>query len=322
MGSFLLAFIIKAPLIPFHGWLPLAYREAPAEVTAMLSGLVSKAAYFGLLVVVLPLFPTQLDGAWGTALIWLAVASLVYGCLAAFRQRDPRGVVAYSSLAQMGLIVLGLSTFLSEGGAMGVGGAYLQTINHGLISAGLFLLIGIVEVRTGDRTFAGLGGLAKGRPRLLTIALVLTLITLAVPGASTFAGELLILGGVFRLDEVGPLVATIGGATVVLAAMYALRLVAGAFMNDGSRDIAELDAEDGASHRFGADLRAPELFIAIPVVVVLLALSAWPNVAKRAMDQPPVAIAIPSDTAGDNVEHDDEDHGDTGTDASDSEEHG
>lgn len=322
LASFLLAFIIKAPLIPFHGWLPLAYREAPAEVTAMLSGLVSKAAYFGLLVLVLPLFPEQLAGGWGTALTWLAVASLVYGCFAAFRQRDPRGVVAYSSLAQMGLIVLGLSTFLSEGGAMGVGGAYLQTINHGLISAGLFLLIGIVELRSGERTFAGLGGLATGRPRLLSLALVLTLITLAVPGATTFAGELLILGGVFRLDDVGPLVATIGAATVVLAAMYALRLVAGAFMNDGSRVVpADAGSHDAAvqDDRFGLDLRAPELLIVVPVVLVLLAMSAWPNVAHRAMDQPPIAITVPKDTAGDGITHDEDAHGDT---AGDSEEHG
>jgi NADH-quinone oxidoreductase subunit M len=290
--AFLLGFAIKAPLLPFHGWLPIAYREAPVEVTAVLSGLVSKAAFFGLLVVVLPLFPEQLAGGWGTALTWLALVSLLYGSFAAFRQPDPRGVVAYSSLAQMGLIVLGLSSFTGVGADQGIAGAYLQTINHGLVSAAMFLLVGIIEVRTGERTFARLGGLATGRARLLTIGLVLALITLAVPGASTFAGELLILAGVFRGDVSGPLVATIGATAVVLAAMYALRLVAGwAFSPD---DTTATDAAD-ANQRFGGDLGLRELLVIGPAVVALLVLSAWPNIMRRAMNQPPVAIASPSD---------------------------
>lgn len=307
--AFLLGFLIKAPLMPLHGWLPLAYRAAPAEVTAVLSGLISKAAFFGLLVVVLPLFPEQLAGGWGTALTWLALVSLLYGSFAAFRQPDPRGVVAYSSLAQMGLIVLGLGAFTGAGAEQGLAGAYLQTINHGLVSAGLFLLVGIVELRTGETTFARMGNLATGRARLLTIGLVLTLITLAVPGASTFAGELLILAGVFRGDVSGPLVAGLGSAAVVLAALYALRLVAGVLMTPGEAGDAQIehphhepdDAEQaalataGASGRFGADLGWRELLVVGPVVVALLVLSAWPNLARRAMNQPPVEIATKAD---------------------------
>ncbi|MCW2924324.1 MAG: nuoM-2, partial [Thermoleophilia bacterium] len=113
--AFAVAFAIKAPLLPLHGWLPLAYREAPAEVAAMLSGLISKAAFFGFFIVVLPLFPDELAGGWGTALTWVALATLLYGSFAAFRQPDMRGVVAYSSLAQMGLIVLGLTAFTGGG---------------------------------------------------------------------------------------------------------------------------------------------------------------------------------------------------------------
>ncbi len=290
--AFLLAFAIKAPLLPFHGWLPLAYREAPAEVTAMLSGLVSKAAFFGFLIVVLPLFPSQLEGGWGTALTWVALASLVYGCLAAFRQPDPRGVVAYSSLAQMGLIVLGLSSFTGIGAEQGLAGAYLQSINHGLVSAAAFLLVGIIEIRTGKREFKDLGFLATGRARLASLGLVIALITLAVPGASTFAGELLILVGVFRGDVSGTLVATIGSFAVVLAAMYALRLVAGLVFSE--RDTAATDAAQ-AHERFGADLGPRELLIVGPAVVALLVLSAWPNLMHRPMNQPPVAIDSPAD---------------------------
>ncbi|MCW2949313.1 MAG: nuoM [Thermoleophilia bacterium] len=287
LASFVLAFAIKAPLIPFHGWMPLTYREAPIEVTAVLSGLISKAAFFGFFVVVLPLFPGLLDGGWGTALTWGALASLIFGSLAAFRQPDLRGVVAYSSLAQMGLIVLGLLTFTGSGSDQGLSGAYLQSLNHGLISAGMFLLIGIIEVRTGERTFARLGGLATGRPRLLTIALVLTMLTLAVPGASSFAGELLILTGVFRGQVSGPLVATIGALAVVLAAMYALRLVAGGLQ---SPDVETAENARAADVAFDGDLRTRELWVVLPVVLALLTLSVWPNLAHRAMRQPPVAV--------------------------------
>jgi NADH-quinone oxidoreductase subunit M len=287
LASFLLAFAIKAPLLPLHGWLPLAYRQAPAEVTAVLSGLVSKAAFFGLLVVVLPLFPQQLAGGWGTALTWVALASLVYGSLAAFRQPDPRGVVAYSSLAQMGLIVLGLGAFTGAGSDQALAGAYLQTINHALVSAAAFLLVGIVELRTGETQFARMGGLATGRARLASVALLLTLIMLAVPGASTFAGELLILAGVFRGDVSGPLVASLGALAVVLAAMYALRLVAGIAFSD--RASTSDDARD-AQERFGGDLSVRELAIVGPALVALVALSVWPNLVRPAMTQPPVAI--------------------------------
>ncbi len=287
LASLLLAFAIKAPLLPFHGWLPLAYRAAPAEVTAVLSGLVSKAAFFGMFVVVLPLFPTQLAGGWGTALTWLALASLLFGSLAAFRQPDPRGVVAYSSLAQMGLIFLGLSAFTGAGSDQALAGAYLQTINHGLVSAAAFLLVGIVELRTGETAFTRLGGLATSRARLASIGLLVTLIMLAVPGASTFAGELLILAGVFRGDVSGPLVATLGSLAVVLAAMYALRLIAGIAFAD--RDTTKDDAA-AANERFGGDLGWRELLIVAPAVAALVTISVWPNLLHRPMNDAPVKI--------------------------------
>jgi NADH-quinone oxidoreductase subunit M len=292
LASFLLAFAIKAPLVPLHGWLPLAYREAPAEVTAVLSGLVSKAAFFGMFIVVLPLFPQQLAGGWGTALTWVALVSLLLGSLAAFRQPDPRGVVAYSSLAQMGLIFLGLSAFTGVGSEQATSGAYLQTINHGLVSAAAFLLVGIVERRTGETTFARMGALAGGRARLASIGLLLTLIMLAVPGASTFAGELLILGGVFRGDVSGPLVATLGSLAVVLAAMYALRLIAGVAFSD--RDSTSEDSRE-ANERFGGDLGVRELLVVSPALLALVVLSVWPNLLHRPMTQPPVALTRPAD---------------------------
>lgn len=285
LASFLIAFAIKAPLLPVHGWLPVAYREAPAEVTAVLSGLVSKAAFFGLLVIVLPLFPHLLADGWATGIAVAAVASLLYGSFAAFRQPDARGVVAYSSLAQMGLIVLGLSTLVGDGGEQGVSGATLQALNHGLVSALLFLLVGIVEHRTGERELARMGGLATGRPRLASIGLVATLIALAVPGATTFAGELLVIAGAFRLETAGPLLATLAALAIVLAAMYALRFVAGIVF-------VERVGHGDTGVTSPRDLHGAELVMLLPLVLVLLALSAWPDAIRRATLERPVPFAM------------------------------
>jgi NADH-quinone oxidoreductase subunit M len=278
--SFVVAFAIKAPLFPFHGWLPLTYRQAPPEVTAMLSGLVSKAAMFGFLVVVLPLFVDWMDGFWGTFLIWWCIASLLYGSLAAFRQPDARGVVAYSSMAQMGLILLGMSVYLGDGGTQGVAGGYMQAINHGLISAALFLLVGLIELRTGAGLLARLGGFAKGRPVLATVMLIVTLAALAVPGSNAFAGELLILAGAFQADwDHAWLYGTIAGTAIVLAAMYALRLLSAVMHTDGD-DSAHGDTVE----TFGTDLRWRELSFVMPLVAAILFLSVWPNALKRPMN--------------------------------------
>jgi NADH-quinone oxidoreductase subunit M len=132
--GFAVAFAIKAPIFPLHGWLPLAYREAPVEVAAVLSAIVSKTAVFGFLRIAVPKFPQPVDDLRGLILV-LAGAGLVYGSLLAFRTFDLRGIVAYSSLAQMGLITLGIFAFND----LGLDGAVLQSVNHALISASMFL---------------------------------------------------------------------------------------------------------------------------------------------------------------------------------------
>src|SRR5206468_4466993 len=143
-------------LVPFHGWLPDAYREAPPEVSAVLSGVVSKVAVYGFLRIAIPKFPGPTDD-FRTTLLVLGAVGLVYGSLLAFRAPDVRGVIAYSSLAQMGLITIGL--FAAND--LGFDGAVLQMVNHGLISATLFLLAGGIERRTSTGEFLLLGGMAR-----------------------------------------------------------------------------------------------------------------------------------------------------------------
>jgi NADH-quinone oxidoreductase subunit M len=256
--GFAAAFAVKAPLFPFHAWLPEAYREASPEVAAVLSGVISKAAAFGFLRIAIAKFPGPTDD-FRVVILVLAVVGLVYGSLLAFRAPDLRGVIAYSSLAQMGLITLGLFA----GNDLGYDGAVLQMVVHGLVSATLFLLAGGIERRTATGELVLLGGMARGRPVLATLLITTGVIALAVPGSSAFAGEFLILAGVFRQHW---LYAVVGAGAILLAAMYMLRLIS-----------AVLHEQRGSAVSDAAlDLRPAELGFLLPLVGALLALSVWP----------------------------------------------
>ena len=230
----------------------------------MLSGIVSKAAAYGFLRIAIAKFPGPTED-FRTLLLVLAAVGLVYGSLLAFRAPDVRGVIAYSSLAQMGLITLGL--FATND--LGFNGAVLQMVNHGLISATLFLLAGAIERRTATGEFLLLGGMARGRPALATLLMTTGVIALAVPGSSAFAGEFLVLAGVFQQYW---LYAVVGAVAIVLAAMYVLRLISGVLhqdvgsaVSDAARDLVPARAGDPRAARglparavrvAGGDLRA------------------------------------------------------------------
>jgi NADH-quinone oxidoreductase subunit M len=257
--GFLAAFAVKAPLFPLHGWLPDAYRESPAEVAGVLSGVISKAAAFAMLRILIVKFPHP-TAELRVPILCFAAIGLVYGSLLAFRALDVRGVVAYSSLAQMGLITIGLyATNLS-----GLNGAVLQMVNHGLISATLFMLAGSLERRTATGELRRLGGMAKGRPALATVLMTIGIIALAVPGSSAFAGEFMILAGIFT---VGWGWAVVGAVAIVLAAMYMLRLISAVLHQSPGPAVSES----------ARDLRPAELGLLVPLVACLLALSAWPS---------------------------------------------
>jgi NADH-quinone oxidoreductase subunit M len=267
--GFVIAFAIKSPLFPFHGWLPDAYREAPPEVAAVLSGIVSKAGLYGLLRIAIPKFPTVAND-W--RIVVLASISLVYGSLLAFRAPDFRGVVMYSSLAQSGLIVLGLFA-LND---LGFDGAVLQMINHGLISASLFLIAGMVERRTSTGELRLLGGLARGRPAFATLILTVGVIALAVPLSSSFAGEFLILAGAFQQQWAW---AVVGAVAIVLGAMYMLRAISAVLHQDVGSAVPDS----------ALDLRLGELAVLVPLVLCLIGLSLWPNLVSGHAFAPPSA---------------------------------
>jgi len=256
--GFIAAFAIKAPLFPLHGWLPDAYREASPEVAAVLSGVVSKAAAYGFLRIAVAKFPQPAHD-FRVPILALAAIGLIYGSLLAFRAPDLRGVIAYSSLAQMGLITMGVFAVND----LGLNGSVLQMVNHGLVSATLFLLAGMVERRALTGELGRLGGMARGRPALATVLMTTGVIALAVPLSSAFAGEFLILAGVFQR---GWGWAAAGAVAIVLAAMYVLRLVSAVLHRDVGPAVSDS----------ALDLRPAELGVTVPLLACLLALSVWP----------------------------------------------
>jgi len=214
---FAVAFLVKMPLIPFHGWLPDGYKAMPIPAVAVFSAILSKVAAYGFLRIVLPLFPYAAVH-FQLIMLLIALASILWGTIVALTTPDARLVVAYSSIAQLGFIILGIFSLRPQGGQ----GALLQMVNHALVTAPLFFVVAALAVRAGgSEKLADMGGIAFRAPILAALALIITLATLAIPGSSNFAGEFLILLGVFSAKLPIALIAAVG---VVGAAVYALRL--------------------------------------------------------------------------------------------------
>ncbi len=213
------AFAVKVPLIPFHSWLPDAYSEAPAPVTAFLAGAMSKTGAYGLLRFGLQLFP-QAAHTLAPLFSTLAVIGILYCAVLALVQTDLKRLLGYSSISHLGIIVLGIFAFNIQG----VEGSVLQMINHGITTAALFLIVGFLEIRTGTRRITDFGGLAVRIPVLATVMLIAALSSLGLPGLNSFAGEFITLLGVFRSSPVFGVLAT---AVVVPAAWYMIRFFQG-----------------------------------------------------------------------------------------------
>jgi NADH-quinone oxidoreductase subunit M len=255
---FALAFFVKAPLFPLHGWVPETYRSTPIVTLALLGGVLSKVGVYGFLRIVLPVMP---EGAqhWQELFVVMAVFSILYGSVLAFSQDNVRLVVAYSSIAQLGFIVLGIFAFDDKGAQ----GAVLQMLNHGLVVVPLFLIIGVIVARAGgSESLSELGGLAFRAPVLATLFLIVAFATLAMPGSANFVGELLVLFGSYEDKFVYGLVASAG---VVLAAVYTIRVFQRTMHNRpgaavASREIGRID-----------------LAAVVPLVAVIVALGVYPN---------------------------------------------
>ncbi|HMN98988.1 MAG TPA: NADH-quinone oxidoreductase subunit M [Miltoncostaeaceae bacterium] len=255
--GFALAFVIKLPLWPFHGWLPGVYRAAPILVTGLLAAVMSKAGAYGLLRIGLPVFPEGADR-FAIPIGVLAVAGIVYGSLVAWRQPTMRGLVAYSSLAHLGFIALGIVAFDVQASQ----GAVLQMVNHGIVVLATFAIVGVLNRSAPEDRIDEIGGLADGAPRMAAVFLIVAMAALAIPGSNTFVGEFFILTGVFRQHLWLAVLACIG---IAYAAVYMLRLYQGT-MNGPRRGDAR-----------AVELRAGHLMVLLPLVAAMLFIALWPK---------------------------------------------
>ena len=215
--GFFLAFAIKAPLFPFHTWLPDAGAEAPIGGAVLLVGVLDKIGTFGLIRYCIPLFPNA-SKYFAPLALALAVVGIFYGALLAIGQRDMKRLVSYTSLAHFGFIALGVFALTSQGGT----GAVLYMVNHGLSTGALFLCVGFLIARRGTRDIDGYRGMFQVTPKLAGVTLVAGLSALSLPGLSTFVSEFLVLVGTFTRYRALAIVATVG---IVLAAIYVLFLL-------------------------------------------------------------------------------------------------
>ena len=269
LAAFALSFAIKVPMVPLHTWLPDAHVEAPTAGSVILAGVLLKMGTYGFMKLGFPLFPDA-TRAFTPALLTLSVISIVYGACLALVQPDIKKVIAYSSISHLGYVMLGLVSL----DLIGIQGAIVQMVSHGLVAGGLFTMVGMIYERCHSRAIADYGGLAKLLPVYSVFFAILTLASIGLPTTSGFTGEFMALLGAFNAawpqHEAGyqlPLVLAVLAVTgVVLGALYMLWLAE-----------RMLFGEAKAPHQPLTDLVAREKAILLALVVAIFALGLFPD---------------------------------------------
>jgi len=260
-GAFALAFLIKVPVFPFHTWLPDAHVEAPTPGSVILAAVLLKLGAFGFLRYLLPLFPqAATHPTIVTILMVLAVIGIIYGAWVAAVQPDAKKLIAYTSVAHMGFVVLGIFALTLQG----IQGAMIVMLSHGLSTGAMFLLLGMLYERRHTRTIADFGGLTAVAPGFSAVFVFTALASIGLPGTSGFVGEFLALIGTFQTH---PWVAVIASTGVIFAAYYMLPMVQKIFFN----------ALDRPANRRLPDLTTRELVVLAPLVVGMLWMGMYPK---------------------------------------------
>ena len=216
LASFLLAFIVKTPIFPFHGWQVITYAEAPAPLSAILTGAMSKAGVFGFIAWILPIFPLEMNLV--STMMWLGLVTAVYGALMALRATDGKKLLAFSSMSHLGIAVAGVFS-LSEAMLPAV---LVLLVAHGICAGAQFFLMGVAERMAGTRELDKLGGLSGKAPVFSTVFGALGVMSLAVPGTAGFVGEFTVL---LSLWDMAPFAALVMGFSMILSAAYVLRFI-------------------------------------------------------------------------------------------------
>jgi NADH-quinone oxidoreductase subunit M len=268
--AFFASFAVKMPMWPVHTWLPDAHVEAPTAGSVILAGILLKMGGYGFLRFSLPMLPVA-SADFAPLVFALSLIAIVYTSLVALAQEDMKKLIAYSSVAHMGLVTLGTFTFNHQG----IEGGIFQMLSHGIVSGALFLCVGVVYDRMHTREIAAYGGLADRMPVYATCFMVFTMANVGLPGTSGFVGEFLTLLGAFRFDS---WLAIIGTTGVILSAAYALylyrRIIFGVLDKSSLQNIL--------------DLNRREFAILVPLVILTIAMGVYP---KPVFDVTSVSVA-------------------------------
>lgn len=259
--AFAIAFAVKVPLFPLHTWLPDAHVQAPTAGSIILAGVLLKMGTYGFVRLALPLFPAAAVQ-FGPLIALLAVIGIIYGALVALVQKDVKSLVAYSSVAHLGFVMLGIFAF----NAQGMSGAVLQMVNHGLSTGALFLMVGMLYERRHTRMLDDFGGLWKSVPIFCGFFLVVVMSSAGLPGLNGFVGEFMILLGMYARNATLAILSALG---VILAAWYLLT----AFRKIAQGQITNPDNETGKLR----DLTGSEIAVLVPLVVLFVLIGIFPN---------------------------------------------
>jgi NADH-quinone oxidoreductase subunit M len=267
------------PAFPLHGWMPDGYREMPIEVLAIFSSVLSKVGAYGFLAIVLPILP-HASAHFQTLLLLIGLASILYGSAMAFTQTNARLIVGYSSVAQLGFITMGIFALAPQGAQ----GAVLQMVNHGIVVAPLFIIVGLLAARAGgSEDIRDMGGIAMRAPILATLFLIVTFATLAMPGSGNFIGEILILLGLFKTKMVFSIIAFTG---VLMASVYMLRAFIRTMHNRAGPEVVS------------RELRWRDALVLVPFVGAIMLFAIYPQIElSRAQTSVTSSIAAAAATA-------------------------
>jgi proton-translocating NADH-quinone oxidoreductase chain M len=258
--SFFLAFASKVPMVPVHLWLPEAHVEAPTGGSVILAGVLLKLGTYGFIRFSLPLFP-KASFFFAPLVYTIAVVGIIYTSFTAIRQTDFKRIIAYTSIAHMNLVILGIFSF----NTVGLEGAIVQSLSHGFVASALFVIIGVVYDRYRTRIVKYYGGLATVMPIYITIFLFFTMANISFPGTSSFVGEFLILAGSFKVNTT---ITFLGATSIVIGGAYSLWVFNRiAFGNLKTQYISKF-----------LDASPREVLIFCPLILGTLAIGVYPNI--------------------------------------------
>lgn len=252
------AFAVKMPVFPFHTWQPDTYTVAPAQGTMLLSGIMLKMGIYGVIRWLIPVVPVGVLN-WGMTAVLISVIGIIYASCIAIVQKDFKRLIAYSSIAHVGLISAGLFTL----SVTGVQGAMIQMISHGIVVVGMFFIIDIIYDRTKTTTLANLGGIRNVAPQLATVFVITLLGSVALPLTSGFIGEFLLINSIFQYNA---WLGAIAGVTIILGAVYMLRT----FQKSMSGETSALTATF-------ADLKWNEKAVLYPIALLIILIGIYPS---------------------------------------------